>query len=488
MCEGITLYYSVMEVYETKDDDRFLKKFGWKEIAIEHVLGKYACMVGDGVYREEAIERCHDHAPFLLAQFGKEQAFKWKSTGFYDWVKREHRDIAKKVKDAAQGIRPARSPSPQAKDNGSPETLSGNIQSPSAALPVRGRGRPRSAKSSSGESSAADVDTKNVSRLSAGPSSHEPAPATQPAARPSQSTAGGALNPVEALVALLVEIARESGVKATARSVCNKIYFKCQFKNYGASKDVVSYYAKPLLAQLPEVWHGSPLQLWLQEEAGKPYLPSDKITVAEMPYQLQRRNQKQVSTRIPADLMPRKQPKPQMRREEGLAGEDAMDTEPDSQFAPNARHPRPAGKGAGLRLLSSKGKKRFTTDLDDGEESQGSRRGPKSAKTTHSADEDIDDEAENTNSELHSDEEEHSGPPKENVRLVITSERIPTMSPAGPNGSWVCGEPDCGYLVGAAREEDGKKLIQDHFRQHERQAQKLNLAMSEGMRGHMPIK
>jgi hypothetical protein len=483
MCQGISLYYTVMEIYENADKDRILKKFTWKTIDLKLILSRYAAFVGDGVYFEEAIDRCHDHASFLLAQFGKEQIFKWRQTSFYDWMRKEHIAIAKQLKDVARGLKPPLPSSPKAEPEPSPET-----QSPTATLPVRGRGRSRLAKSSGAEAGGIDVDMQGTSQHQDTTAAVK-IPATRPAPQISTPTAAAvSSDPVEALKALLVEIAGESNpAKATPSSVCNKIYFKCQIRHFTASKDIVSYYAAPLAAQLPAPWQGTPLHHWLQDEAKKTYTPSDKITVADMPTQLQRRKGKQAATRAPTEPVPKPLlPRPRVRRDHTSPVGDLMDTESDDI---RERHPRPAGKGAGLRLFTSKGRKRFTADLDDDdEESQGSRRGPKSARTNHSADEDIDDEPEDTTGELQSSEDEQLGLPKETVRLVLSSERIPNMSPSGPNGTWVCGEPDCGHVVRSGDNEEGKQFIQDHFRQHEMQAEKVNLAMTEGLRGQMPIK
>jgi hypothetical protein len=78
--------------------------------------------------------------------------------------------------------------------------------------------------------------------------------------------------------------------------------------------------------------------------------------------------------------------------------------------------------------------------------------------------------------------------PKETVRVVVRAEKVPTMLPSGPNGTWRCEEEGCGYIVRSAQEQEGKDLIAKHFQDHEKRVEKLNLALSEGTRGHMPIK
>lgn len=51
---------------------------------------KYAVAVGDGVVHDEVIQRCHDHAQFLIGHFPKETNFRWSGTTFYKWITSEH--------------------------------------------------------------------------------------------------------------------------------------------------------------------------------------------------------------------------------------------------------------------------------------------------------------------------------------------------------------------------------------------------------------
>jgi hypothetical protein len=497
MCQGITLYYSVMEVYGMSSLDEHLKKFTPKEMELKDILGRYAHLVGDGVYHEEAVKRCHDHASFLLAHFekeprftwevrGEEQSFSWKATSFYWGIKNAHKDIVKKLKGAAQGIKPLL-PAPRSPKPVSPP----DPRSRSAALPVRGRGSRKPTRSASAESlagkgaAAEDVDMEAAEEPKAETADQVASPKDE-ASRPSSRSGRSSLNPIEALKTLLVEIADETNpAKSAPAAIYNRIHFKCQVKKYGASKDIVSYYAKPLEAQLPAVWKGTPLHQWLQAEAKKAYTPSDMITVDEMPGQLQRRNHKGPATRTPGATAPKQKPaKTKKKQKSSWPSAAVADTDTDDQLATTSdRRVRRAGKGAGLRLLTNKGRKRLTASMDEDEESQGSRRGAKSAKTMHRAHDDMDDEVEDTNNEQHSEDDEQLERPREAVRVVMTSQRIPTMSPAGPNGTWVCSEPDCRYVVRAAEDEEGKRIVHDHIQQHERQ----NLAVSEGMRGRMPI-
>jgi hypothetical protein len=46
--------------------------------------------VGDGMFRDEAEERCHKWAPFMINHFPKETDIEWKGTFFYTWIIDEH--------------------------------------------------------------------------------------------------------------------------------------------------------------------------------------------------------------------------------------------------------------------------------------------------------------------------------------------------------------------------------------------------------------
>jgi hypothetical protein len=46
--------------------------------------------VGDGMFRDEAEERCHKWAPFLINHFPKEDQFEWQGTFFYTWIIDKH--------------------------------------------------------------------------------------------------------------------------------------------------------------------------------------------------------------------------------------------------------------------------------------------------------------------------------------------------------------------------------------------------------------
>lgn len=109
VCEGITLYYHLMDTYkEAKDQAKKSKKGRALQMPIEKLLfevwfphktdiipmlilgGKYAVLVGDGVTLSEAKERCQQHAQFLLAHFSKDPNLDWNATSFKKWLAGEN--------------------------------------------------------------------------------------------------------------------------------------------------------------------------------------------------------------------------------------------------------------------------------------------------------------------------------------------------------------------------------------------------------------
>lgn len=122
MREAVTLYYEIYQVFEDLEADlegyyatpererkrmqkpivtldEMLLKVENPPISLFHLLAacktnnitsKYAVAVGDGMLRDEAEERCHKWAPFLINHFPKDRTMKWKRTFFYSWIIDKH--------------------------------------------------------------------------------------------------------------------------------------------------------------------------------------------------------------------------------------------------------------------------------------------------------------------------------------------------------------------------------------------------------------
>ena len=298
-------------------------------------------------------------------------------------------------------------------------------------------------------------------------------------------------SPVDRLLSAIQEIAAETDSSKMAISrVHSQLYFKCKMRHYNNAKEVVRYYSRELLPRLGPEWIGSPWYEWLKETAKQPWTGSDLTEEDDIPAQTLRRIKmvkaapsSKPTTQLPPSLGLKANPKQAAQHE---AEEDS-----DDDLAGLRVRGRRSGKGATLRLVSSS-KKRPPPDLDD--EVGGRGRGAKSLKTSHYASDEIenmDDDEESTDDDEADDAREFDATanalPEGAVRVVVHAERLPTASPSGPSGTWTCEQEGCTYVVRSADEQDAQELIQEHFRHHEAEAEKINLAVQES-RGHMPIK
>jgi hypothetical protein len=300
---------------------------------------------------------------------------------------------------------------------------------------------------------------------------------------------------VDNLLSALQEIREETDIKKTPQSKLHSmLYFKCKIRQYNMAKDVTSFYAKELLPRLGPEWEGTPWYEWLKDAATRPWVPGEFTTAELVPIMTIRRakaNRQQPgpSNRPAAELPPSFTLKARTRSGVQKESEGESDDEDVTALqAPPPMRSRRSGKEAGLRLASS-GKKRPHSEMD--EQVVQSRRGRKSAKTIHreTVDDDVQEDASDDEVAVDEDLGVGSGlpPPEGAVRLVVHAERLPSTTPTGPDGTWTCDQEGCTYVVRSADDEDGQQLIQEHFRQHEAQAAKINLALKES-RGHMPIK
>ncbi|KAI1332023.1 hypothetical protein F5Y16DRAFT_358338 [Xylariaceae sp. FL0255] len=257
-----------------------------------------------------------------------------------------------------------------------------------------------------------------------------------------------------------------------------KTYLECNIKHYNSVHDIFLYHAANLVQLLGPEWHDTMIYQWAQENASKPPI-FDNISEAEI-LQVVRRVKKTDKSRATNGSSPRR------------TSEHAFKQTPQSN--------RPSGKAAGLRP-STGGKKRLRHQIDFGDEMDLDEDGSfkKIKKPRYFPDEEEeDDEAADQDEEVTSEEEDEETADTSAVPLtplVIRAERLPQTQPQGHNQTWICEEPDCGYVVRAAHEEAGQNLISAHFEEHEKDARnveetamdRVNLAVQEGTRGHMPI-
>lgn len=92
MCEATTLYYNLVDIYNSRRAPKKPKKTraGWMD-ELSEIFLQYAARVGDGSTFDEVIERCNDHAGFFISQFAQQETLlDWQPTAFYKWLTTEH--------------------------------------------------------------------------------------------------------------------------------------------------------------------------------------------------------------------------------------------------------------------------------------------------------------------------------------------------------------------------------------------------------------
>ncbi len=323
-----------------------------------------------------------------------------------------------------------------------------------------------------------------------------PAPSASPA-NPSATNAEPE-SPVDRLLGVLQEIAEAHDVKKAApSSIHSKVFFQCKIRQYGDAKAILAYYAKDLLPLLGPEWKGSPWHTWLVGAAKEPWTPTETLNADDIPAQTLRRTKMTKptpSTAPAAQVPPTISLKSKLKKPAQDESEDDSDEDIGALGVAPPMRGRKSGKNAGLRPISTK--KRPLADFDD--QTATGRRGRKSAKLipliplVSDEDEEMDDLDEASDDEAAAGGEtpalDPSFPvPEGAVRVVVVAERLPTTSPKGPDDTWTCDQEGCTYVVRSAREKEAQELIDAHFRDHEAQADKINLALKES-RGHMPIK
>lgn len=281
---------------------------------------------------------------------------------------------------------------------------------------------------------------------------------------------------VQLILEVLEEILQAHGGHAQnlgEGKIHSHLYMKCTINPYNAAREVTHFYAKALLQKLPSKWNPSPFWSWLTGVVDEPFEPT-LLTVDQIS-QVRRRKKLNKSSS-----------KPKSDREDEIRGPRGA----GKRWPPNTLTPR-----TGILAPRTGGKRPAVYYSDDEDE-----RTRKAARTSQDLDDEDEDENEDADGDNISDDDDvpastnaalatpTPAPPLETARLVVRAERVPSMSPSGPNGTWRCEEDSCNYIVRSAEEPEGKDLIEKHFQEHASRAEKLDLALSEGTRNHMPIK
>lgn len=246
-----------------------------------------------------------------------------------------------------------------------------------------------------------------------------------------------------------------------------KMYMAMSITNYSAKAEILQYHAAGLAEQLGPDWHNSELYKWAKQNVD--VKPQYEFITEENIWRIQRRQ----------------------RNPNGQAQKSAQKA-PIETSGKQPPRGRPSGKAAGLRpSLGSKKRPRSPDgdedEMDLGEEFLARR---KTAKTSQYFTEGENEEADSSASSDVEDGENKAVEPL--TRVIIHAEPLPETQPKGPNHTWTCEEPDCGYVVRSAHEKQGQEAIREHYEMHEKEAsdeakERELIAMQES-RGLLPIK
>ncbi|KAK5656329.1 hypothetical protein OQA88_4709 [Cercophora sp. LCS_1] len=525
--EAIALYYEAVdkqEEYEKKCGDFRKRKKSSREKppqapTLEDFFLSYAIGVGDGVTRDEAEARYRKWAPFLATHLSKkEDGVTWEGTPFAQWIKGVAAESKVDIERLALQARPVL----QEPSRSRRSTLARDISESRSRSQLSVRSRRRDSSHDVEMVDIAPPKTRPVPNVlpilrkgkekvetpvplppeyhlarqaSASNLAFTTSPHIAPANKmaPTPNITSTSSPQVDAILETIREHAEGKNLmKMKPSSIFTKIYMKCKIGAYKAAPEVIHYYAKELRPRLGPEWKGTPFDSHLKEVSQIPLIP-EHTTLDKIPAMAARRAAKASSKANPR--APEATPPVDTRRHRRLSQEDIFDDDSEGEDAQPAKRGRMSGKAAGLRLIGSK-KRPASAMSPDYDSDTGSRRGRKSAKASHPATDDDDGRISDSTEDASSSSEDEGDqvnfpvpPPPGSVRIVIHAERIPTMSPSGPNGTWTCEEEGCSYVVRAADEEDGQDLIRAHFRGHEAQVERINLAMKESQNhGRMPIK
>lgn len=289
-----------------------------------------------------------------------------------------------------------------------------------------------------------------------------PAPAT-PATQNSLEAPDATSHPVQVFLELLEEIFSEASSvgKITQGHVHSRMYIKCSTV-YHALPEVSHFYAKQLAASLPPKWHQTAYFQWLLSISQEPW--EGKLTTADT---------------IAGNLIRRK-------RKNNTSKARPRDSEGAGTPHMGKRLPATPRTGA----LTLKRPRPSHYEGDDGRYYKHARTSSGASEDENSEEEPVNDSSDPAAARAYPFKTTPIPPqiPKETVPIVVRAEKIPTVSPTGPNGAWRCDEDGCDYIVRAAEEPEGKALIDEHFQDHAQRVAKVNLALAEGTRGNLPIR
>ncbi|EHK27272.1 uncharacterized protein TRIVIDRAFT_114510 [Trichoderma virens Gv29-8] len=320
-----------------------------------------------------------------------------------------------------------------------------------------------------------------------------PSAATQRPTIPTQSadfamsTAADDDSPFASVLNALELLYKERGDSKkgiTTTNALNFIYFNYKIPNFkdgsvGAHRvpaaEVLHYNAVALLQALDkERFQKQELYSYLEELSTKPFSPR-AIKASDFPFRL-----------VPRKAMPRQSKKsvPTAADPDSSSHETGTTSsnDPPRYIGKTLKRPgrRPI-KTSGLRTVTAS-KKRAYAEIDD--ESEQDSEASILKRSHYFSDKDEDEEEEDTSMQ---DLTEPLSDDVEPIQIVIRTEKIPSTVPRGPDDTWACDEDGCSYVVRGGDAQGCQTRIQKHFEEHAEQNRRLNLAVTESTRGHMPI-
>ncbi|KAG6084630.1 hypothetical protein E4U15_001543 [Claviceps sp. LM218 group G6] len=526
MCEATTMYYTLLDIYTEQSSGKAKKS---QATTIMEELGPvfhkvwrlrfrscYAVRIGDGSTIEEVFGRAQEHAAFFIDKISQnDDPLDWSTTAFYKYV-------CSQVSEQAGAIPTALAPGPSSRPlqqesrmSDADEYTRKNAQTPAIAVINRGgstgsiaakddescRGQ-RGGTDKSRSSKPRTVGKRTPSERSFVSPFASPPPATNypiiPLYEPSDKD-DAPNSPLQSALAVMdccFDALANSRTGMTLLNTLTYLYFHYTLPSYkdervGSYKqpaeEWLHYYSKAMLPLLDDSFRHHELYSDLQSLARSDlkllsWKPSDFPLVIRARNTGQRRGPITGAVRRRAPSFPT----PASSSNHNIAASEG---------------PRPIGKRptrtphkSSLQPIGGPPKKRLRIEFEDED--------PDSDFTGQDEDSYYYDDSDLVDQELHlrgvhptcSADEDGVGQGfqdqdgVERTRLVIRAERIPNMTPRGPDDTWTCDQEGCDYFVRGSSEQDSHDRIQQHFRVHEQQLSRMQLAMKEGARGHIPVK
>ncbi|SPO00653.1 uncharacterized protein DNG_03402 [Cephalotrichum gorgonifer] len=487
--EAITLYYTVMDIYEKHEIKGGKRK---RRLETDEVLFRYAVDIGEAAVKEEIVDRCHEHAEFMANHFPQDTNFDWTGKAFASFIQGLAKTPRTVNRHPAISQTPVPVPSPS-----QPVTLPQRSRSAAheGAAGPKSRATRQSSASASGKSQspAAALAEPKARRGSSQPHVEPTRPAA-PSPLPSDHLRSEATARKMYEAILDVSSDSDSVSRITIGGITNKLYFKYKFSVYKGAADAMRFYGQELVrcmendSERAAEWMESPIYRDLSAiERPMEAHELQFLTAAQIEPSLCKRTKLGPA----AAQARRKDPTTGEKPGKGPAAAGYRSSS-ESSGVGRPRAGRPSGKVAGLRLATAVPKKRLQSDYDS---AASGGRASKSSKLSHGTgyeDENfgegsvgMETDREESPDAMVSDSEPGQ---EESVRITIDVEDVPSTQPNGPDGTWVCDQEDCGHVVIGADDTGGQMAVREHLHEHEETSEKVKLAVAEGhAAGHRPI-